>query len=315
VRNLVNRFGDHTVHDGVNLTIYEQEILGIVGGSGSGKSVLLRTMLGLHTPSEGEVLVFGSDITCKKSGGNSLSFCQNRWGVLFQSGALFSGLTVLENVVAPIIENTRISKSFAAELGRLKLKRVGLSEAAVDKYPSELSGGMKRRVLIAKALSHEPTVLFLDEPTAGVDVNLRKDMWQIVSELKAAGVTIILTTHYIEEAEAIADRIGVINNGELILVEEKQALMTKLGRKQLLLDLLEPLTEIPASLADFELELSDGGHKLIYTFNTRGQHTGITSLLDELRTANIRFQDINTTQRSLEDIFVNLVEESTEATP
>jgi len=173
-----------------------------------------------------------------------------------------------------------------------------------------LSGGMKRRVLIAKALSHEPTVLFLDEPTAGVDVELRKDMWKIVAELKQAGVTIILTTHYIEEAEEIADRVGVINNGELILIEEKASLMSKLGKKQLLLDLREALSELPASLIGEDLELSGDGHQLIYTFNAQSEHTGITSLLNSVKEAGIGIRDLNTTQSSLEDIFVSLVHES-----
>jgi ABC-2 type transport system ATP-binding protein len=173
-----------------------------------------------------------------------------------------------------------------------------------------LSGGMKRRVLIAKALSHEPTVLFLDEPTAGVDVNLRKDMWEIVRELKAEGVTIILTTHYIEEAEEIADRIGVINNGEIILMEDKEKLMAKLGKKQLILDLCDQLSAVPESMADYGLELSDSGLQLVYTFTTAGDRTGITALMDDLKLAGIAFRDLNTTQSSLEEIFVNLVEES-----
>ncbi len=173
-----------------------------------------------------------------------------------------------------------------------------------------LSGGMKRRVLIAKALSHEPAILFLDEPTAGVDVSLRKDMWGIVRDLKAEGVTIILTTHYIDEAEQIADRVGVINNGEIILIEEKDKLMEKLGKKQLILDLREPLNSIPASLADYNLDLVEDGKRLIYTFSTQGNRTGITALIDHLKLEQITFRDLNTTQSSLEDIFVNLVEES-----
>jgi len=173
-----------------------------------------------------------------------------------------------------------------------------------------LSGGMKRRVLIAKALSHEPTVLFLDEPTAGVDVSLRKDMWEIVRELKAAGVTIILTTHYIEEAEEIADRVGVINNGEIILMEDKDKLMAKLGKKQLILDLCDRLSTLPRSMADYKLELSENGMQLVYTFNTQGDRTGITALMDDLKLEGIAFRDLNTTQSSLEEIFVNLVEES-----
>ena len=171
----------------------------------------------------------------------------------------------------------------------------------------ELSGGMKRRVMIAKALSHEPEILFLDEPTAGVDVELRQDMWRLINELKASGVTIILTTHYIEEAEEIADRVAVINKGEIIVVEEKSELMRKLGKKQLTLELLEGLVIIPKQLAHLKLELQNEGSKLIYTYDTQGERTGITSLLRELHDAGIRFRDLSTTQSSLEDIFVTLL--------
>jgi ABC-2 type transport system ATP-binding protein len=170
-----------------------------------------------------------------------------------------------------------------------------------------LSGGMKRRVLIAKALAHEPKILFLDEPTAGVDVELRQDMWQIVRELRASGVTIILTTHYIEEAEEMADRIGVINHGELILVQEKDDLMQQLGKKQLVLHLQEPLQHIPQQLASYDLELNADGAELIYTYDTQAERTGITSLLGGLNNAGVKFSDVNTTQSSLEEIFVDLV--------
>ncbi|MGE0653120.1 MAG: AAA family ATPase, partial [Alphaproteobacteria bacterium] len=169
------------------------------------------------------------------------------------------------------------------------------------------SGGMKRRLLIAKALSHEPTILFLDEPTAGVDVELRQEMWGLVRGLREKGVTVILTTHYIEEAEEMADRVGVINHGELILVEDKEALMRKLGRKQLILQLLAPIPEIPASLAAYKLELARDGHELTYTYDTAGERTGITALLAALAEAGIRFRDLQTEQSSLEDIFVSLV--------
>jgi ABC-2 type transport system ATP-binding protein len=170
-----------------------------------------------------------------------------------------------------------------------------------------LSGGMKRRVLIAKALAHEPQILFLDEPTAGVDVELRKDMWQLVRELRASGVTIILTTHYIEEAEDMADRIGVISKGEIILVEDKAELMHKLGKKQLAIELCDPMTAIPAALSNFRLTLSPDGKTLTYDYDTKGERTGITTLLDELRSAGLRFRDLQTKQSSLEDIFVGLL--------
>ncbi|HYR37327.1 MAG TPA: ABC transporter ATP-binding protein, partial [Burkholderiales bacterium] len=170
-----------------------------------------------------------------------------------------------------------------------------------------LSGGMKRRVMIAKALVHEPQVLFLDEPTAGVDVELRQEMWQVVRELRASGVTIILTTHYIEEAELIADRVGVINKGEIILVEEKAALMQKLGKKQLTLQLLREINQIPPRLAPYGLTLGHGGRELVYTYDTKAERTGITGLLDDLAAAGIGFKDLQTTQTSLEEIFVDLV--------
>jgi ABC-2 type transport system ATP-binding protein len=170
-----------------------------------------------------------------------------------------------------------------------------------------LSGGMKRRVMIAKALSHQPQILFLDEPTAGVDVELRKDMWEVVRALRAAGTTIILTTHYIEEAEEMADRVGVINKGEIILVEDKVELMRKLGKKQLTLQLDEPLAAVPPALAAYHITLAADGHELVYSYDTRSGRTGITDLLDELQRAGIRFKDLQTTQSSLEDIFVDLV--------
>jgi ABC-2 type transport system ATP-binding protein len=174
----------------------------------------------------------------------------------------------------------------------------------------ELSGGMKRRVMIAKALSHEPRILFLDEPTAGVDVTLRKDMWQLIRDLRENGVTIILTTHYIEEAEDIADRIGVISKGQIILVEEKKELMRKMGQKQLILELQKPAMGLPAELDKFDLQLSDEGARLIYTYDTQKERTGITALLAALNKTGIKFKDLNTEQSSLEDIFVNLVEAS-----
>ncbi len=191
-----------------------------------------------------------------------------------------------------------------------KVSRVLKDLSLWDKKDSKimtLSGGMKRRVLIAKALAHEPQILFLDEPTAGVDVELRKDMWRLVRDLRTSGVTIILTTHYIEEAEEMADRIGVINHGELILVEDKRALMAKLGKKQLTLELHSRLEQVPATLKDYRLELAEEGRRLVYTYDTQSDRTGITALLQDLSAAGIRFRDLDTTQSSLEDIFVGLV--------
>ena len=220
VCNVVNRFGSHTVHDGINLTIFEGEIIGIVGCSGTGKSVLLRTILGLHTPTEGSVNVFGNEITCKDKGSGYLTDCQNRWGVLFQSGALFSGLTVLENVVAPIIENTRISKPFANELGRLKLKMVGLGEVAFDKYPAELSGGMIKRAALARALATEPQVVFLDEPTAGLDPISAAEFDQLILYLRAhLQLTVVMISHDMDSLLTICDRLAVLVDKHVIADE------------------------------------------------------------------------------------------------
>ena len=216
VRNLVNRFGRHTVHDGVNLTVFEGEILGIVGGSGTGKSVLLRTILGLRSPSEGEISILGTDIACKEGGGD-LSFCQHRWGVLFQGGALFSGLTVLENVMAPIIEHTRITKAFAAELAALKLKMVGLNEVAFHKFPSELSGGMIKRAALARSLANEPRIVFLDEPTAGLDPISAAEFDQLILYLREhLKLTVVMISHDMDSLLTICDRLAVLVDKRVI---------------------------------------------------------------------------------------------------
>ena len=223
VKNLVNRFGHHTVHDGVNLSIYEDEILGIVGGSGSGKSVLLRTMLGLRAPSAGEISVFGEDIACQQTG--NLSFCQHRWGVLFQGGALFSGLTVLENVMAPIVEHTRISKAFVAELAGLKLKMVGLNEAAFHKFPAELSGGMVKRAGLARALANEPRIIFLDEPTAGLDPIGAAEFDQLILYLREhLKITVVMISHDMDSLLTICDRLAVLVDRKVI-VDCKDAIL------------------------------------------------------------------------------------------
>ncbi len=217
VKNLVNRFGKHLVHDGINLTVFENEILGIVGGSGTGKSVLLRTILGLRKASEGEILILGEDIACQESSGN-LSFCQHRWGVLFQGGALFSGLTVLENVMAPIIELTTISKSFAAELACLKLKMVGLNEAAFHKFPAELSGGMVKRAALARALANEPRILFLDEPTAGLDPIGAAEFDQLILYLREhLKLTVVMISHDLDSLLTICDRLAVLVDRRIIV--------------------------------------------------------------------------------------------------
>ncbi|MCW8904255.1 ABC transporter ATP-binding protein [Sedimenticola sp.] len=282
----------------VNLDIREGEILALLGPNGAGKTTLISVICGLVSPTSGTVSVAGFDIikdyrqTRKRIGlvpqELTLAAFDKVWDTLCFSRGLFG------------------KKADNAYLEQL-LKDLSLW----DKRNGELrtlSGGMKRRVLIAKALSHQPKILFLDEPTAGVDVELRKDMWRIVNRLRDSGVTIILTTHYIEEAEQIADRVGVINNGELLLVDDKANLMQELGRKQMIIELKEPLKEIPESMASYALELSDDGHELIFTYDTQGKSTGITALLQAMHSAGISMKDLNTTQSSLQDIFVNLVQ-------
>ena len=272
----------------------------LLGPNGAGKTTLISVVCGIVNPSSGTVSVDGYDII------KDFRKTRSIIGLVPQELTTDSFETVFNTVG---FSRGLFGKPPNAEHIEKVLRSLSLWNKKDDMIMT-LSGGMKRRVLIAKALSHEPTVLFLDEPTAGVDVNLRKDMWEIVHELKAEGVTIILTTHYIEEAEEIADRIGVINNGEIILMEDKEKLMAKLGKKQLILDLCDRLSAVPESMADFELELSDNGLQLVYTFATQRDRTGITALMDDLKLEGIVFRDLNTTQSSLEEIFVNLVEES-----
>lgn len=287
----------------INLQISKGEILALLGPNGAGKTTLISAICGIVRPSSGEVLVAGYDIVKD-----------------FRKTRSMIGL-VPQELTTDSFESVWSTVSFSRGLfgkppNPEHIEKVLRDLSLWDKKDSmirTLSGGMKRRVLIAKALSHEPEILFLDEPTAGVDVSLRKDMWNIVRQLKSQNVTIILTTHYIEEAEEIADRVGVINNGELILVDEKQNLMQKLGKKQLILELAEPLQELPDSLSSYQLELLSDGGQIVYTFDNHADHTGITALLDDLKSASIRFRDLNTTQSSLEDIFVNLVNETTQA--
>jgi len=281
----------------VNLEIRAGEIFALLGPNGAGKTTLINIVCGIVTPSGGTVTVGGHDIIRDYRAARSLI-----------------GLVPQELAITPF-ESVWQTVSFSRGLfGRPAnpayvekvLKDVSLWERRKSKIVT-LSGGMKRRVMIAKALVHEPRVLFLDEPTAGVDVELRQGMWEMVRELRAAGVTIILTTHYIEEAELMADRVGVINRGEIILVEEKRVLMQKAGKKQLTLHLLHELSEIPPQLASYGLTLGPGGRELVYSYDTKAERTGITGLLDELTAAGIGFKDLQTTQSSLEDIFVDLV--------
>jgi ABC-2 type transport system ATP-binding protein len=281
----------------VNLQIRRGEIFALLGPNGAGKTTLISIVCGIVNPSGGKVTVDGHDILTD-----------------YRAARSIIGL-VPQELTTDAFETVWATVSFSRGLwgkpaNPAHIEKVLKDLSLWDKKDSKimtLSGGMKRRVLIAKALSHEPRVLFLDEPTAGVDVELRKDMWQVVRSLRDAGVTIILTTHYIEEAEQMADRIGVINGGEIILVEEKAELMRKLGKKQLTLHLHEPLQTLPTPLAARGLNLAADGNELVYTYDTQGDRTGITALLDDLNHMGIRFKDLHTTQSSLEDIFVGLV--------
>jgi ABC-2 type transport system ATP-binding protein len=283
----------------INLEIRRGEIFALLGPNGAGKTTLISIVCGIVNPSGGRVLVDGHDIIKDYRAARSLI------------GLVPQELTTdaFETVWATVSFSRGL---FGKPANPAHIEKVLKDLTLWDKRNNKimtLSGGMKRRVLIAKALSHEPQILFLDEPTAGVDVELRKDMWEIVRKLRASGVTIILTTHYIEEAEEMADRIGVIHKGELILVEDKAELMHKLGKKQLTLQLHKQLTAVPAELAAHQLTLASDGNELVYTYDTQGDRTGITALLKDLNVSGIRFKDLHTTQSSLEDIFVSLVRE------
>jgi ABC-2 type transport system ATP-binding protein len=281
----------------ISLEINRGEIFALLGPNGAGKTTLISIICGIANLSEGRVIVDGHDITTD-----------------YRAARSPIGL-VPQELHTDAFESVWATVSFSRGLwGKPKnpahIEKVLKDLSLWDKKDAKivtLSGGMKRRVMIAKALSHEPQVLFLDEPTAGVDVELRKGMWEVVRTLQASGVTIILTTHYIEEAEEMADRIGVINKGEIVLVEDKQRLMQKLGKKRLKLHLQNKIETVPPALAPYNLELSDDGCGLVYNYDTKGERTGITSLLSDLRAAGIKFSDLDTNQSSLEDIFVSLV--------
>ena len=284
----------------IDLEIRKGEIFALLGPNGAGKTTLINIVCGIVTPSAGKVTVGGHDIQSDYRAARSLV-----------------GLVPQELLITPfetVWQTTRFSRGlFGKASDPSYIEKVLRDVALWDRRKSKivtLSGGMKRRVMIAKALVHEPQVLFLDEPTAGVDVELRQEMWHVVRKLRDSGVTIILTTHYIEEAELMADRVGVINKGEIVLVEEKAALMHKLGKKQLTLQLAAPLAEVPARLASYKLSLGHGGRELVYTYDTQAEHTRITGLLDDLGAAGIEFKDIQTTQSSLEEIFVDLIKGS-----
>ncbi len=281
----------------INLEIKEGEIFALLGPNGAGKTTLINIICGIVNASSGRVLVNGYD--------HVTDFRRTRSLI----GLVPQELTTetFESVLATLAFSRGLfgKPPDAAYLEKV-LKSLSLWNKK-DNVIMTLSGGMKRRVLIAKALAHEPRVLFLDEPTAGVDVELRQDMWQVVRELRASGVTVILTTHYIEEAEQMADRIGVINHGELVLVQEKARLMRELGKKQLILYLDDPLPEIPRQLDAFDLQMGSDPDELIYSYDSQANSTGITALLNELRQAGIHFSDLKTKQSSLEEIFVDLV--------
>ncbi|WP_431014934.1 ABC transporter ATP-binding protein [Bradyrhizobium pachyrhizi] len=298
VSNLSKTYGSgFKALKGINLDIVKGEIFALLGPNGAGKTTLISIICGIANPSEGRIMIGGHDIIAD-----------------YRAARSMIGL-VPQELHTDAFESVWATVSFSRGLfGKPKnpahiekvLKDLSLWDKKDDKIIT-LSGGMKRRVMIAKALSHEPQILFLDEPTAGVDVELRKGMWEVVRTLQAAGVTIILTTHYIEEAEEMADRIGVINKGEIILIEDKATLMQKLGRKELTLQLQNKLEAIPDVLSAYNLELSDDGRTVTYDYDTKGDRTGITSLLNDLRNAGIRISDLDTKQSSLEDIFVSLV--------
>ncbi|HWU92739.1 MAG TPA: ABC transporter ATP-binding protein [Sphingomicrobium sp.] len=281
----------------VDLDIQRGEIFALLGPNGAGKTTLISIICGIVTPTAGEVLIDGQN-----------------WQSHYRQARRRIGL-VPQELTMDVFEPLLSTVSFSRELfGRrpdpARVEQILRELSLWDKRKSilkELSGGMKRRVMIAKALAHDPDILFLDEPTAGVDVELRRDMWDLVRRLREQGTTIILTTHYIEEAEEMADRVGVINRGELILVEQKDALMQKLGRKILHLQLTEPLDDVPPSLAEWAPSLSNHGSTLTYEFDAKAERTGIPSLLTAMRDAGIAFKDLDTKQSSLEDIFVDLI--------
>ncbi|MBY0558416.1 ABC transporter ATP-binding protein [Hyphomicrobium sp.] len=283
----------------INLEVNRGEIFALLGPNGAGKTTLIGCICGIVNPTAGEITVDGMSIVAD-----------------YRAVRAMIGL-VPQELATDMFETPWATVNFSRGLfGKPRdhayVEKVLRSLSLWDKKDSRimtLSGGMKRRLLIAKALAHEPRILFLDEPTAGVDVELRREMWQIVRDLRAEGVTIILTTHYIEEAEEMADRVGVIAKGEIILVEEKNELMRKLGKKQLVLQLSAPLTEIPAGLGAYDLHLGADCNELTYTYDTRAERTGITALLNDMRATGVTFKDLSTMQSSLEDIFVDLVRE------
>ena len=286
----------------INLNIKKGEIFAMLGPNGAGKTTLISIICGIVKPSSGMVTVDGFDII------NEYRETRSRIGLVPQELTLEQFETVFNNVsYSRGLYGKKPNPNYIEKI----LKDLSLWDKK-DQRLRQLSGGMKRRVLIAKALSHEPSIIFLDEPTAGVDVELRKDMWKVVEKLRETGVTIILTTHYIEEAEAIADRIGVINQGEIILVDETKELLKKMGHKKLTVDLQEEINEIPSSLEKYNLEIKNNNMSLDYKYSLKTKQTGITNLLQDLKDAGLKLRDLKTEQSTLEKIFVSLVKENNE---
>ena len=298
ITGLSKRYDDGQVAlENVSLDVKEGEILALLGPNGAGKTTLISAVCGLVVPTEGQINVGGFDTKSNYRLARSLI-----------------GLVPQEISLEPfekVINTVRFSRGLFGKNPNDDYVEIVLRQLSLwDKKDSkimQLSGGMKRRVLIAKALAHEPRVLFLDEPSAGVDVELRREMWKLVSQLKSQGVTIILTTHYIEEAEAIADRVGVISKGKLILLEEKKALIKRMGQKKLEISLQSPISAIPAQLQHFQLSLSDDGMSINYLYDTKGSTNEITKLLNEISSADLQISDLQTSQSSLEEIFVSLI--------
>lgn len=304
IRGLTKTYaGGFTALKGVDLSVKKGEILALLGPNGAGKTTLIGIVCGTVTPSGGTVLVDGNDHR------KEWRAARSRIGLVPQE----LSTDAFESVWSAV----RFSRGlFGRPRDEAFLEQLLRDLTLWDKRKAkilELSGGMKRRVMIAKALSHDPDILFLDEPTAGVDVELRRDMWEMVHKMRARGVTIVLTTHYIEEAEEMADRVAVIRSGEIVVVDETRSLMRQLGRKTLTLNLTEPLSEVPPDLAEWAPRLADGGHELIYEFDTKAEHTGVPSLLRRMTDIGVGFKDLGTRQSSLEDIFVDLVHQREDA--
>ena len=301
IRNLTKTYGNNfKALDNLSLDIKKGEIFALLGPNGAGKSTLINIICGIVNSSSGQILVNNYDIVKDYRKARSMI------GIVPQELNLEAFETVWDNVC---YSRGLYGKSSNFKYIEDLLKDLSLFDKKNNKL-RELSGGMKRRVLIAKALSHEPSILFLDEPTASVDVELRKDMWEVVKKLRDKGVTIILTTHYIEEAESIAEKVGIINNGKITLVDKKDDLMKKLGQKILIIDLYDKIKTIPQSLSEYNLSINKDGTQLTYKYNAKKNKTGITSLLNNLREEGLNLKDINTEKSSLEDIFTNLVKES-----